>query len=1830
MAEQELTLLNRVELKFALAEDDRQLESTLGLYLAPVLLKLASPHPEARKLVLKMIQHIIPRISSARTIRLPVKALINQINESSSAAPGNDTVSVKLYSALFLSRGVERLSQEEKWELVPSIAACISTLPSTIAARMFSILCKSLRGWKAPESDPHGRTQHQSEQDRFLSSSNEQFLAFKISQFLILSPDRGKSLQAGLSENDINFFTTEAGVTFGDGAALAVAKLDLLQFLKSSFTSEQCVLPFLVAASVPSLDSHDEYSKALKSNAKPARELGQVVIWGGVLLHEFLIDMFFKLDEQLPLSANLRLNILRELIRSDSFFQNSSVTRLTLDALKSAQRKMRRLVYELIPKVTQAQRGDNAKLNSFANEIANTLMSQLAQSKTHNLSSSDMADRKSKYELLGYILKVSPQIMASEWLYIPFLLKSLNEEDADIRISVQNALTGLTTGIAGISTENKTNLKMWAWKELAELNSGDNTTSSSSSFSKSILVKLVNSAFPFSDSSARMISVLASSPEFGPEVNEESRNGLDSHLFRLYNFETQASSKQIEFPSFNSFARALADEVGKAKSLSHPSIYSALPTAIEFAERLLVSEAVKNAETVVTMDQDWALRVEKALETNLKVRRLLVEKLDQVDVSEGVSTVLNISIRFLIEQFHSVGAGAGGGKSSGYAKAAMTTARLLSFASAQSVAHCIPAAASGLVSILVENAIDEKCIVNLCKIFGIVFSQPSFDQGEVLNAIRSLENSRYKDVSALSRCYLISRLVGREAFSLSTGNSMDQLLQDLLVLLDGPRSFGFAVTGIIQLTIYGALGPQTNGHGFVSEVRSKIQPKLKRFDEKSVLLLGHFSLTKKQPRADVLITDAEEKEEEEDEKEIFNYHNSKDVETIFAAGEALALVGGGWNSKLVILEQDARFVETRATSGNSEGRLQSILDAVLTACKNTKPSLRRAGCIWLLQLVQNCGHLFPVNDEMAFEIQQRFMSFLADKDDLVQDAASRGLGLLYEQGGAELKEGLVKSLLKSFTQSDTSAYTAGSVQNDTQLFEADVMRTNDGSISTYKDVLNLAQEAGDPSLVYKFMSVAKSSALWSSRRGIAYGLESILAQSSLDQLLSQNENFSKRLLPKLYRYRFDPYTSVSQSMEMLWKSLVKDSSKVIDNNFKEFLSELLKGMENKEWRTRQASTTAMNDLLQVVDFQKYEDDLNEIWGSSFRVMDDIKGSVRNEGSKLTKSLASSLIKRVEKSKQIDEKATNLLGGLIEFLLGRKGLGSDSNDVKEFSITTILKLCKTKSKVLKPYIPVLVENFILQFSSMEPEIVNYLALNASKYNIDNNELDANRLKQVGHSSLMDAIDYLLSQLDSSLMPKFLSRLHYAIKYSVGLPSKVSGSKVLISLVVNHKEIVEVHADALLDMASNQLKDRNETVVVCYAAAAGYICRLASFGSVERYSHKISKLYFEPKEVGDERSRFVASVASESVSKYAGERFSTFASAFLPLAFIGKFDGSERVGRNFEREWTEHATGQSSVKLYVTEILNYTKDHIKTNEFAIRVTLAKSLTSVCTALSSMNPLSKSATESLLDLLLESNKGKSWDGKEFLLQALVDFAIASKAFLDTEGGKLEQVESSLITEIKRRNPRYQRLAVVSCGKFIHNISSVKVTEVYLEVVKGLVAKELMKGSNNGNSNNDDDDMEDVEMELEQGLSVSVEERRLQLMEDFARVVPSAVTMREQFLAFACETIKQYFNPDLHGTWRTKVKASKVAQGLLSELYDGSPRAEDDFVDLWRFLAQASLSLQELDSVKIELIRFSKELQKVAKSTGSKTLISDSLAQFKASERSSVVRAEIDRQNG
>ena len=109
-----------------------------------------------------------------------------------------------------------------------------------------------------------------------------------------------------------------------------------------------------------------------------------------------------------------------------------------------------------------------------------------------------------------------------------------------------------------------------------------------------------------------------------------------------------------------------------------------------------------------------------------------------------------------------------------------------------------------------------------------------------------------------------------------------------------------------------------------------------------------------------------------------------------------------------------------------------------------------------------------------FEIQRAFISLLGDNNDLVQDAASKGVAIVYEACSEDQREEMVSNLLDTLLGKKPSE--VKKVNEDTKVFqegELGKMPEGGGNLSTYKELCSLATDMGQPDLVYKFMHLAK-------------------------------------------------------------------------------------------------------------------------------------------------------------------------------------------------------------------------------------------------------------------------------------------------------------------------------------------------------------------------------------------------------------------------------------------------------------------------------------------------------------------------------------------------------------------------------------------------------------------------------------------------------------------------------------------------------------------------------------------------------------------------------------
>jgi len=125
----------------------------------------------------------------------------------------------------------------------------------------------------------------------------------------------------------------------------------------------------------------------------------------------------------------------------------------------------------------------------------------------------------------------------------------------------------------------------------------------------------------------------------------------------------------------------------------------------------------------------------------------------------------------------------------------------------------------------------------------------------------------------------------------------------------------------------------------------------------------------------------------------------------------------------------------------------------------------------------------------------------------------------------------------------------------------------------------------------------------------------------------------------------------------------------------------------------------------------------------------------------------------------------------------------------------------------------------------------------------------------------------------------------------------------------------------------------------------------------------------------------------------DRFSSLAAEFLPLTYIAKHDSHDHVKELFQNTWNENVGGSRAVLLYLQEILQLGTQHLESPRWAIKHASALAVADTVTALGSDVGLANAKL--VWPALEKALSGKTWDGKEKVLKAFVEFISKAKTF-------------------------------------------------------------------------------------------------------------------------------------------------------------------------------------------------------------------------------------------
>ncbi|KAJ3409587.1 hypothetical protein HDV05_004331 [Chytridiales sp. JEL 0842] len=1704
MAQKEIELLENVELKFALADTDAKFEKSLSIFFAPVLLKLDSPHDAVRQKVTGICGHVSKRLKANTALAVPVEALLNLFTSGTAGAL------VKSFALIYLEMGFNRLtSDEEAIAYLPKLVKGIASRNKNQQQTIFNVALPILAKYKEKKLTKADSTMIV---DPFDFANNPKDLKFLLDCFLdvILYTVAPASQQKQVRESLISTAsrsTENADSTEIDFSQIGMPRTEApkaaeefvppglskaaLAFITNSgkakwtnnpqevkalkigiikFIQLQTVIPdglltpdrfriYLAASAESNHEVIGAGEDGLKRNAKPDFEDPEVVK-GLYALYQGFNSASDPTQSRTPGSQGLKLKVLMFLLKSARATNEfPSMLQVTFDALygEATTTKLRSAGMSFVQWI--ARMADGAKIKPVAPILLSGLLKVIDEGQENAGANPEVESlRGFAYESVGLLSKRAPELFVSDITILKSFFGAISTESKNVRVSVLEALSTMTDAFK--STTLSDEIKEQILAILVE------NVEKPEHKARYAAAKYANTLFPFSHPTARHVDFTASA-DLKLEVREEGRRGLQFPEAPLVPLTAGKDEESLEayvksLPDLGEICRLVRTMARKPRlGMRNPGVryvgsYSAeaYSNALIFIRSLIRLGANPRSRLEdITMQQSEEERAVVDVDTRNYLRNYFKSSWKKEKKAAGEMEVDGKEMEAELQVY--LGLIEDALKSDETVETRLSMSRILG----------IVATSELTVADHAENF--KKMVEELMVTARDNSKQTTFEarNGAVLALGYVLGRLRYRYPTTWTQILseeAAIRAVSTIAEELESNSSLH--VQGACIALGEIGRYGVlpATASSSAMDVDPASTPSTpSAASATADLPAKwhldkIIKKLielgkvtkdTKVQEAAILALGHISVGT--PAVVSTVVDF-----------YFSLPTivSKHVEVNFTIGEALCATSAGWNSTSMIDYLDISDTLFPPTDGSIATPTAETFDTTLERCfKDVRPGgipvARKAICVWLLSLVKFCGKTEKIQKNLSI-IHSAFSSLIADRDEFTQEVASKGIGLVYELGDTTIKSSLVESLVSTLTEGRRLA--PQSVTPETTLFQEGALgATPDGSsLSTYQSILSLASDMNQPDLVYKFMSLASHNAIWNSRRGASMGFGSIAAHAERELA-----PYLPELIPRLYRFQFDPFAKVAESMKSIWKSLVKEPKKMIDEYFDVIMKELLKYISDRQWRTREASCVALADLIHGRSIEQLEPYMQDLWAMCFRALDDIKESVRTAAFSTCKVLTNITVKYCDPNVVTLAEGQKIMDTVMPFFL-TKGLNSMAEDVRKFSLSTVLKICKKGGVLLKPHITDVVSILLECLTNMEPQVMSYLTFHVDKYNITNEQLDNSRLTMAKSSPMMEAIESAIDNIDSSVLEALIPKLNTIVRKGVGLPTRAGSARFIVSLVTRVPEDLKPFADSILKALSGAVSDRSPAVRKSFATSIGYIIKLCSDAAIQKLIQYLKTMYVDAE---NEDTRSIAGITFMEMTKRSPDTLAKFHSDVIPLAFVGKRDESEAIRKVWNDVWEENTAGAAgAVKLYLTELMALCVNLMSTSQsWNIKKQVGLAICDMAKAIgSSFTP----QLDAALPLLTESLGGRTWEGKEGVFEALVVVAVECKDYFKDSKNvtKLEETTKIVIREAKKNNKVYRRYGLEYLGKYMDGLNVDRFEELE-EFLKEVSCKD-----------EDDDDMD------------------------------------------------------------------------------------------------------------------------------------------------------------
>ncbi|KAI3631143.1 hypothetical protein MIR68_010633 [Amoeboaphelidium protococcarum] len=554
-------------------------------------------------------------------------------------------------------------------------------------------------------------------------------------------------------------------------------------------------------------------------------------------------------------------------------------------------------------------------------------------------------------------------------------------------------------------------------------------------------------------------------------------------------------------------------------------------------------------------------------------------------------------------------------------------------------------------------------------------------------------------------------------------------------------------------------------------------------------------------------------------------------------------------------------------------------------------------------------------------------------------------------------------------------------------------------------------------------------------------LQSNLSSSLLvGQMLNQSRmrllSNQSQLVPKLYCMSFDANNLVKQAMKRLWNNLFESKQKITQQYFSDVVKFVVHGLQSDSWRQREASAYAVQDLLMMHSVDSFSPYLNQIWSRCLVSLEDDKESVRVAAFGILKCLLNVCVKQIcDEAVSLSEKQ-RLINLLLPFLL--KALAHNySADAQKVCLDALRQLCKQVSPLLSQYCAEIIYLLVSKLTELEPQQVNYLSFHTEKYGITEQQLNQARSSAVKQSSLMDIIEQCAAgALSHDNVDEVFVKLSDLVRRGVGLPTKVGTFRIIQFIVLKHQNIVKQHEsslDTLLKALSGTVGDGDEIVRQSVAVCVGYIFKYCSLDVQQKFVKHLKTLYVERDSTP---SKHGASLCILEISKHSSVSVQSHP-LLTALTYFGMGDAHSETSQLYKQIWNDQSVSvEGALNSCTPDLVDILKIAGTTTKWDMR---AQAGSVIAQLLTQVKALDSDTVNILTELTVSNLSGPIFSGKEKFHHALAQ--LMNKVDSMSNMHLIKDYEQLLLKECSRggyqyRTSAYQSLQLrLSTGKLSQN---------------------------------------------------------------------------------------------------------------------------------------------------------------------------------------------------